>query len=88
MPSPSNTFREEMEEPITVEELGVALAHSKPKKAPCLDCFVPTYYKAFFEALSASLAFALNSIPNHKSFPMDTLRAYISLIPKEGKDLL
>lgn len=38
--------------------------------------------------LSKPLVTALNSIMKGNSFPIDSLRAYISLIPKEGKDLL
>lgn len=46
------------------------------------------YYKAFYETLSSPLISALNSIMEWKSFSIDALRAYIFLIPKEGKDPL
>lgn len=64
------------------------MAHSKPKKVPGLDGFTLAYYKSFLETLSVPLATALNYITEGKPFPMDSLRAYISLIPKEGKDPL
>lgn len=65
-------------EPITVAKLGVALANSKPKKAPCPDRLTTTYYKVFFDMLSQPLVSALNSITEGKSFLVDALRAYIS----------
>lgn len=68
MPSLPSELRKELEEPVTVEELGVALANSKPKKSP-------------------HLVSALNSLTDGQSMPIDTLRAYLSLIPKEKKDL-
>lgn len=64
---------EELEEPITAEELGVALTHSKPKKAPGPDGLTPAYYKAFFEVLSPHLTSALNFITEGKSMPQDSL---------------
>lgn len=88
MPSLPTAVQEELEEPITLAELGVALADSKPRKAPGPDGFTPAYYKTFLETLSKPLISALNSITEGNSFPIDTLRAYISLIPKEGKDPL
>lgn len=45
-----------------VAELGVALAHSKPKKAPGPDGLTPSYYKVF-ETLSRPLVSAIKS--NH-----------------------
>lgn len=88
MPSLPDNVREELEEPLTVAELGSALASSKPKKAPGPDGLTPVYYKTFFDILSKPLVSALNTITEGNSFPVDTLRAYISLIPKEGKDPL
>lgn len=52
MPSLPITVREELEEPITIGELGVALANSKPKKEPGPDGLTPSYYKVFFETLA------------------------------------
>lgn len=83
MPSLPPEIWEELEEPIPVEELGVALVHSKPKKAPGPDGLTPAYYKAFFKVLSPHLT----SITEGKSIPQHSLQAYISLIPKKGKDL-
>lgn len=54
----SLAVQEELEEHITIEELSVALAHSKPKKASGSDGLTKAYYKAFFETLSRPLYFS------------------------------
>lgn len=43
MPSLPDEVREELDEPLTVEELGATLASSKPKKAPGPDGLTPVY---------------------------------------------
>lgn len=55
MPSFSSAVQEELEQSITAAELGVALANSKPKKAPGPDGLTLTYYTTFFDKLSQPL---------------------------------
>lgn len=88
MPSLPVEIWEELSEPITTEELGVALAHFKSKKAPVPDVHTLAYYKAFCAILSPHLVPALNSLTERKPMPLDNLLGYFfALIPKERKDL-
>lgn len=47
-----------------------------------------SYYKVFLEELTPHFLQAFNSISLHTAMPRDTLGAHISVIPKEGRDLL
>lgn len=58
----------------------------KLDKAPGPDGFTAHYYKAFMGALGVKFLSAFNSLEGGSAPPPDTLRALITVIPKEGKD--
>lgn len=59
----------------------------KPGKAPGLDGYTVQYYKTFLPILGPWLVKFFIAVGSETIFPRDTLRAHISLIHKEGKDL-
>lgn len=58
----------------------------KPHKAPGPDGYTLAYYKAFAPILAPRFIKAFNSLLEDRPIPIDTLRAHITVIPKEGKD--
>lgn len=87
MPILSDEVRDSLESEITAEEFHEALAQTKPLKALGPDGFTLTYYQSFVTSLTPHFLAAYNELKGDSSMPIDLLRAYISLIPKEGKDL-
>lgn len=87
MPTLSDEVRHSLESEITAEEFHVALAQTKPRKAPGPDGFTLTYYQSFVTFLTSHFVAAYNTLREGNPILEDSLRAFISLIPKEGKDL-
>lgn len=79
---------EEMEAPITVEELQRALGGMKPGKAPGPDGFTLHYYQSLLPNLGPYMVRMFNALSSDTNFPRDTLNAHITVLPKEGKDYL
>lgn len=87
MPTLPDEVRDSLESEITAEEFHVALAQTKPRKAPRPDGFTLTYYQSFVTSFTPQFLAAYNTLKGDGPMSVDSLRAYISLIPKEGKDL-
>ena len=83
LPSPA---RYSLDTPITVKEVTEVLKSFKSGKSPGPDGFTISYYREFSELLSKQMTKVFNAVGLTSTFPMDTLRAHITLIPKEGKD--
>lgn len=58
----------------------------KNGKAPGPDGYTNRFYKAFPDHLSPILLASFDSISQLTTFPVQTLEAHISIIPKPGKD--
>lgn len=75
-----------MDTPITDLELSQAIKETSTGKAPSPDGFTLSYYKRFLPQLSQHFLKALNSLSQPSSICPIALSAYITVIPKEGKD--
>ncbi|XP_018419792.1 PREDICTED: protein-glutamine gamma-glutamyltransferase E-like [Nanorana parkeri] len=75
-----------MESPISNSELETTLKLTQAGKAPGPDGFSVTYYKRYLPILATPFLNALNSLYTAHAPPPDSLRAHITVIPKEGKD--
>lgn len=86
MPALSTDARDQLEAPITLPEIQLALGHTKSGKAPGPDGLTLQYYKLLLPALGEHLAKLLNSISEGGTLHINTLQAQITVIPKDGKD--
>lgn len=86
MPRLPSPVRQELKDPITLEELQAAVGSAKSGKAPVLDGFTVQYYKLLSPALGPYLVKMLNTLGDSASFHRESLKAIISVIPKDGKD--
>ncbi|CAJ0960101.1 unnamed protein product [Ranitomeya imitator] len=86
LPRLSDTAREDLEAPITEEELGRALQSMANGKAPGVDGFPAEIYKSLGEVLIPKLKAALEEATNGGRLPASMREATIVVIPKEGKD--
>lgn len=77
---------EEMERAISMEELGGAIAALPMGKSPGPDGFTSMYYKKFSSILLAPLCRYLNSNSALNPLPPEALLAYVTVLPKTGKD--
>lgn len=69
-----------------LEELQTAVGSAKSGKPPDLDGFTVQYYKILSPALGLYLVKMLNILGDSASLHRDSLKAIISVIPKDGKD--
>ena len=88
LPSISEDAAELINAPISSEEYMRAIKMLKPHKAPGPgpDGYTTAYYRAFASCLAPRFIKAFNYILEGRPIPIDTLRAHITVIPKEGKD--
>ncbi|XP_063315782.1 vomeronasal type-2 receptor 26-like [Pelobates fuscus] len=77
---------EELDSPITEEEIRQALKTAKTGKAPGPDGFPVEYFKKLGHILIPYLTKALNGIRDGHAFHRETLAATITVIPKPGKN--
>uniref|UniRef100_A0A8C5PI59 Reverse transcriptase domain-containing protein n=1 Tax=Leptobrachium leishanense TaxID=445787 RepID=A0A8C5PI59_9ANUR len=75
-----------LDEPLTDEELRLAIKSTQSGKCPGPDGFPTHYYKHFADILSPHFLRAFNSLSDTRLLPPQSLMANIVLIPKEGKD--
>lgn len=75
-----------LEVSFTSEELLRVIKTAKIGKAPGPDGFSSRFYKIFASDLSPILLHSFNSTSKSQPFPSETLKAYISVILKPGKD--
>uniref|UniRef100_A0A8C5PI89 Endonuclease/exonuclease/phosphatase domain-containing protein n=1 Tax=Leptobrachium leishanense TaxID=445787 RepID=A0A8C5PI89_9ANUR len=66
-----------LDEPITVEELSLAIKSTQSGKCPGPDGFPTRYYKQFFDVLSPHFLRAFNSLRETKPLPTQSLMANI-----------
>lgn len=76
----------DLELPFSEQEVVVAIASAPSGKSPGPDGFTPKFYKTVGSLLAPFLSQVFNAISEGSAFPSQTLEAYISLIPKPGKD--
>lgn len=86
IPQISTATSIDLDDPITVEELRRAVGGMKPGKAPGSGGFTLQYYQSLLPLLAPHMVKMFNGLGEGALLPRDTLRAHISLIPKEGKD--
>ncbi|KAM8977058.1 2-(3-amino-3-carboxypropyl)histidine synthase subunit 1 [Pelodytes ibericus] len=82
----SEQVAEDLDAPITIEELAEALKSTQNGKAPGPDGLTSIYYKTFKETLLPPMLKAFNSLANGAILPTQTQEAHITLIHKPGKD--
>ena len=86
MPTLPAEARNLLEEPITLQELQMALGNTKPGKAPGPDGLTVAYYRALLPALGTRMVELFNGLGTGEKLHVSTLQAQIAIIPKEGKD--
>lgn len=86
LPRLSDHILQALEAPITSDQLTNVLQLSPMGKSPGPDGLPASYYKSLSAPWSMHFLRAYNSIGEGSLFTKDTLRAHITLIPKEGKD--
>lgn len=86
IPTLSDSHRSIMESLFRVEEIHEVIKNLKTESAPGPNGFSAHYYKAFSDALSPYLARLFNSLRAGSSLEPSANLAYISVIPKQGKD--
>lgn len=79
-------IHKELNAPIKLEELEQAISSAKPGKVPGSDGFTLQYYQTLLSVLVSYMVKLFNDVDIDTILPRDTLRAHISVIPKEGKD--
>lgn len=80
IPSLSEKTQSLLDEPITLEELQIAVNSMKIGKAPGPDSYTVQYYKNFLPILGPRLVAFFNTLRAGSNFPSETLKAHISLI--------
>lgn len=75
-----------LESPIDSKEIRGTIKHLKLGKSPGPDGFTAIYYKTFVDLLPDPLAAALNSMSQPRKVTTDLLYAFITVVPKLGKD--
>lgn len=75
-----------LEAPLTYEEAKAALTSMPSGKAPDPDGLPISYYKALDKDLLSHFVDTFNSLDATHGPGTETLKAHITLIPKEGGD--
>lgn len=75
-----------LEEEFTVEEVGQTIKAFPLGKSPGPDGFNNKFYKTFGDLLSPFMCKVFNSTSHSSPFAPQSLEAYISVLPKPGKD--
>lgn len=86
MPTISPEIIADLDAPISLEELKRAVGSTKLGKAPGPDSFSLQYYRTLFPILGPHMVDLYNGLGKDVTLPRDTLKAHVSVIPKEGKD--
>lgn len=88
IPSIEQPVVEELEKPITLEELNGAASNLQSGKCPGPDGFPSDFYKKFFHKLGPILLDMFNEAFELGCLPQTLTQASISLLLKKGKDPL
>ena len=86
LPNIGTQINEKLTQPITREEISEAILSLNNNKSPSVDGFHPEWYKTMRENLVPLLDKCFNYILEDGSPPPSWREAFISVIPKEGKD--
>lgn len=86
LPEISPAALQEMEQPITGEELSKVVGGLALGKSPGPDGFTNLYYKKFLPELAQPLCDYLNSVKISKPLSTEALMAHVTVLPKEGRD--
>ena len=85
-PKLSNEERENLEKPITMDEMSKALSLMKNGKTPGSDRLSVDFYKSFYEEIKQPLFKCLCTGIENKQLHNSARRGIITLIPKARKD--
>lgn len=86
-PKPLSTAQSKsLDIPLNATEFKTAISQMKPGKCPGPDGFSMAYYKTFVDPLVEPYLKAFNKLSSPNPKPNNLLEAYISVIPKPGKD--
>lgn len=83
MPSLPLEVQGDLDAPITLEELQLAVGAMKPGKATGPDGYTIQYYKTLLSITGPRMVTFFNAVGSETLFPRDTLKAHITLIHKE-----
>uniref|UniRef100_A0A803TEV0 Reverse transcriptase domain-containing protein n=1 Tax=Anolis carolinensis TaxID=28377 RepID=A0A803TEV0_ANOCA len=86
LPKLKDEQRKDLNNPITIGEIDIAIRKLKNNKAPGPDGFTAIFYKIFKEKLGPLLKDILNNILDNKEIPISWQKANISLIHKENTE--
>lgn len=88
LPTISAEENQQLAAAITTDEINAAISRLKANKSPGPDGFTGEWYKSLKEKLAPILLDTFNWVLRENKIPPSWKEATISLIPKEGKDLL
>ncbi|XP_056403189.1 transmembrane protein 260 isoform X1 [Hyla sarda] len=86
LPRLSEEDIEALESPFSEEEIAQAISHLPTGKSPGPDGYTARFFKTLKDSLLPILCKTFNSIAPNLGFPTASLSAYITVIPKEGRD--
>ena len=86
LPTLGKEANDKLTSPITKEEISKAISSLNTNKSPGTDGFPPEWYKSMKDHLLPLLESSFNYILKGGSLPPSWREAFISVIPKEGKD--
>lgn len=86
MPGLMSVAHQELDVPITLEEVQEAVNGARVGKAPGPDGYTVQYYKHLLPILGPYLVKMYNGMGDRSPFPLESLKALTTVIPKEEKD--
>lgn len=82
----SNEERNDLDEPVTLDDLTYSLKNMASGKTPGTDGLTPDFYKCFWNKLSGPLLCAFNYAKKEGCLHSSARRGILSLIPKKEKN--
>lgn len=86
IPSINERNKKLLEEPISLEEVRIAIQNLQSSKAPGPDGYTPEFYKMFLADIAPLLIDVFNESLERGLLPATFYQASISLLHKKGKD--
>uniref|UniRef100_A0A8P4KAC5 Reverse transcriptase domain-containing protein n=1 Tax=Dicentrarchus labrax TaxID=13489 RepID=A0A8P4KAC5_DICLA len=84
LPQISREANQQLDSPLTPQELYAALQSMQGRKAPGIDGLTVEFYKAFWDILAHDIIDVFNESLVSGSLPLSCRRAIITLLPKKG----